>query len=248
MKAVTYKNIPFLIPSPGIKTSARDVGMAYWWKDSIKSALTYTEQVWFVNQFVDVEPLKVLEIFAGLGVSTAPLKGKIKTHIGIDHDSSSLDAFAALHDEAEAICGDSYKLAPRLLTGSLFNYVLAEYNAITTYRAFTDFKELPLFSKLFTSDIEYVAYVDSAKVKQHLHYPRYSQFFMSPMYDSDTYVEGVANYIKRVFGYGLKAVAYDSVNYTMLFQKDAAVTLDHIVDTRTLVDLKKYKEICSADV
>lgn len=221
--------------------------MAYWWKDSLKSALTYTEQVWYVNRFVDCEKLNVLELFAGMGVSTAPLKGKLNVHFGIDHDSSSLDAFSALHTTAKAICANSYEVYDQHIHEG-FNYVLAEYNAITTYRALTDGKELPMFSKLFSSNVEYVTYVDSAKVKEHLHYPRYSAFFDSPIYDSDTYIEGVANYIKRCFGYGLKAVAYDSVNYTMLFERGGEVCLDNIQDTRTIVDIKQYKEICNADL
>lgn len=247
MKCVTYKGVPFLIPAPGEKKNSRDVGMAYWWKDSLKSALTYTEQVWYVHKFVELNDLRVLELFAGLGVSTAPLKHKINAHVGVDHDSSSLDAFKALHEDAVAVCANSYEIYGELFQDGL-NYVLAEYNAITTYRALQDPKEKPMFEKLFTSDVEYVAYVDSAKVKEHLHYERYSKFFDSPIYDSATYIEGVANYIKRKFNYGLKAVAFDSVNYTMLFKKGARVSLENIQDTRQLVNLKQYKEVCNADL
>lgn len=247
MKCVIYKGISFLLPPPGEKTNSRDVGMAYWWKDSLKSALTYTEQVWYIHRFVNQDNLKVLELFAGLGVSTAPLKGKIKKHVGIDHDMGSLDAFEALHEDAKAVCGNTYELAEKYLAQD-FNYVLAEYNAITTYRALIDPKESKLFHALFNNGAQYVAYVDSAKVKEHLHYKRYTDFFDSPIYDSKTYVEAVGNYIKRLFGYGLVAVSYDSVNYTMLFEKGAQTCLDNLQDTRELVNLKQYKEAFNADL
>lgn len=249
MKCVTYKGVPFLIPPPGEKSSARDVGMQYWWVDSLKSALTYIEQVWYVNRFVEADPLSVFEVFAGMGVSTAPLRSRnIVAHVGIDHDSASLEAFRCVHEGATAIIGDSYKVAPDLLRNFKYEYVLAEYNAITVYRAVQDAKEQELFNSLFRSRARYVAIVDSAKVKEHLHYKLYSRFFDSPIYDSATYVEAVANFIKRRYGYGLKATAHDSVNYTMLFEADSPCYPEIIQDTRQLVDMKQYKEVCNAEV
>jgi hypothetical protein len=242
MKCVTYKGVSFLIPPPGEKNSSSEVGMSYWWT-SPKSALTYVEQIWYVNQFVKADPLNILEVFAGMGVSTAPLRSRnINTHVGIDHDKESLDAFSCVHEDAAAIVGDSYKVAPELLKKYAYDYVLAEYNALTVYRAIQDDKEQQLFNALFRSGVRYVTIVDSAKVKEHLHYKRYAAFFDSPIYDSHTYIEAVANFIKRKYGYGLQATAHDSLNYTMLFEMGAPCRPEVIQDTRTMLDLKQYKE------
>jgi hypothetical protein len=219
--------------------------MAYWWKDSLKSALTYTEQIWYLHQFVDLKEYNILEVFAGMGVSTAPLKksGKIKSHVGIDHDIESLRAFKSLHEPATTYCTNSYTLVPDLLKKRKFNYIFAEYNAITLYRALSDKKEAPMFVDLFEHGAEYIVFVDSAKVKEHLHYNRYAEFFDSPIYDSATYVEAAGNFIKRKLGYGLIAVSCDGINYSMLFKKNAACAFPmKIMDTRTLVNLKQYKE------
>jgi hypothetical protein len=243
MKCVTYKGVPFLIPPAGDKSSSSDVGMRYWWVDSVKCALTYIEQVWYVNQFVMSDPLNILEVFAGMGVSTAPLRSRvITTHIGIDHDKESIDVFSCVHESAISIIGDSYLIAPELLKKHAYDYVLAEYNALTVYRAIQDDKEQPLFNALFRSGVRYVTIVDSAKVKEHLHYKLYSKFFDSPVYDSATYVEAVANFIKRRYGYGLQATAHDGLNYTMLFEQGAPCRPEVLQDTRLVVDMKQYKE------
>lgn len=245
MKLVMYRNVPFLIPPPGEKQNSRDVGMSYWWHESLKSALSYTEQLWHIHSFIRANNLRTLEMFAGLGVSTAPLRSKLSTHVGADHDPECLSAFKCLHEFASACCIDTYTELGDIK--GAYDYVLAEYNALTTYRALTDKKERQLFDKLFAAEAQYVAYVDCAKVKQHLHYEKYSEFFEAPVYDSESYILAVRNFIIRNFKYWMKAATYDFMNYTFLFE-NRPTELECIKDVRSEVNLKLYKEICDVDV
>lgn len=244
MKVVSYRGVPFLLPPPGKKSNSQDVSMAYWWKDSLRSALTYIEQVWYVHQFVDLDKLSVFEVFAGLGTSTAPLRSRtITKHVGLDHDTECLDAFTAVHEGAEHHACDSYETAPKMLKEFKYDYVLAEYNALTLYRAIQSKKERPLLDAIFTSGARYIVIVDSAKVKEHLHYSRYGSFFDSPVYDSASYIESAGNFMRRLYGYGVIATAHDAVNYTMLFEKGAVPDYSRVQDTRATVNLKLYKEM-----
>ena len=254
MKQVSYKGVPFYLPEPGEKSNARDVGMAYWFKDSVKSALSYIEQQLWVHSFVKMHKLSILEVFAGIGCSTAglPATREITRHVGIDHDAINLHAFSATHPYAVAYQGDSYFAAPMFLTGQdayfdipdhtpRFDYVLAEFNAITMYRAMTDLKEKQLMDAIFAARPVYISFVDSAKVKLHLQYKTYSKFFGVDIQNTPTYVDAVRKYIKEKYDYAMVACAYDSVNFTYLFQAHAPQRAVDLQDARTLVNMEAWK-------
>lgn len=245
MKKVSYRGIPFYLPPAGEKRDARSVGMAYWFEDNLRTALTCVDHLWHAHSQVDLPELRILELFAGIGVSTAYLKGdKMALQVGIDHNAENLEAYKLTHPKAKSILGDTYERGVDCLETKAFNYILFEHNAITMYRAAREPKERVLLDAVFNSGAEYILFVDSAKPKEHLHWKNYSSFYGYDMLSSKSYLEGVSAWVKKTYGYGmLSPTAHDFVNYSMLFQKDAPVVEMELIDTRKIVDMSKYHVI-----
>jgi hypothetical protein len=242
MKKVSYRGIPFYLPPPGEKHDSRSVGMSYWFEDNLKTALTCVDHLWFAHSQVELQEIYMLELFAGMGVSAAYLKGdRIKFQVGIDHNAENLEAYKLTHPSAKSICGDTYTTAQRCLSAASFNYILFEHNALTMYRAAREEKERALLDAVFQAGAEYILFVDSAKPKEHLHWKNYSAFYGFDMSSSKSYLEGVSQWVSKTYGYGMiSPCAHDSVNYSMLFKKGAPVVDMELVDTRKVVDLGRY--------
>jgi hypothetical protein len=252
LRHVSYKGVPFYVPEEEVEegVTAADVGMQHWFNDSLRSTLTYAEQVWHVNQFVRGDLLNILEVFCGFGMSTAPiLQSRIDQHVAFDIDPGCVTAFKHLREDAKVVEGDSYYMTPLAVELQQYDYVLLEHNALTVYGAMQDPVERALLNCIFNSKARYVAFVDSAKVKEHLHYRTYSKYFQRDIIDSATYVRAIDRFFRSVYGYHIKAVAHDSINYTYLLEAstDAPDTYD-LHDTRGTVNLNYFKEIGYLDV
>lgn len=252
LRHVSYKGIQFYVPEEELEegVSAADVGMQHWFNDSLKSTLTYAEQVWHVNQFVKGDLLSILEVFCGFGMSTAPiLQARIDEHVAFDIDPGCVTAFKYLREGAKVIEGDSYYLTPLAVELKQYDYVLLEHNALTVYGAMHNPSEKSLLDCIFNSKARYVAFVDSAKVKEHLHYKTYSRFFEHAITDSHSYVRAVDRFFRYTYGYHIKAVAHDSINYTYLLEcSTEGADLYDLHDTRTSVNLNYFKDLGQIDV
>lgn len=252
LRHVSYKAIEFYVPDEQTTDSveASDVGMQHWFNSSLRSTLTYAEQVWHVNSFVQDNLLNVLEVFCGFGMSTASIdSSRIEKHVAFDIDEGCCEAFQFLRPEADVIIADTYFATVIATKIHKFDYILIEHNAMTVYKAIRDEVERGFLDAIFNSEPRYVAFVDSAKVKEHLHYKTYSAFFEMSIENSTGYVREVDRLFRRTYGYHIKACAHDGINYTYLFEKSSqqADTYD-ILDTRTVVDLKYFKDLGYIDV
>jgi hypothetical protein len=102
---------------------------------------------------------------------------------------------------------------------------------------------------VFKSGARYVAFVDSAKVKEHLHYQTYSRFFGMSISNSYEYLVAVDRYFRSTYGYHIKSCAHDGINYTLLLEASSAPADSFdMVDTRELVNLKFFKDLGYIDV
>jgi hypothetical protein len=194
--------------------------------------------------------MSILEVFCGFGMSTVTFPdNRIEHHVALDHDDDCANAFQYLRPEAKVFIVDSYLTAPVVVKLRQYDCVYMEFNAMTTYRALQDPVERSLMDAVFESDARYVIFVDSAKVKEHLHYGTYSKWFEMDMNSSAGYVRAVDRLFRRLYGYGIVAVAHDNINYTFLFEKSPrhADTYD-IMDTRTIVRLDQFKDLGHFDV
>jgi len=251
LRHVSYKGFEFYVPEPEQEEgNADEVGMQHWFDSSLRSTLTYAEQVWHVNSFITDCNLSILEIFCGFGMSTITIGGeRIEQHVAFDHDEGCANAFQYLRPDSKTFVADSYAAAPIALGIKQFDCVYVEYNAMTTYRAMQDPKERYLLDSIFNSGARYVIFVDSAKVKEHLHRHTYSKFFDFDVDSSDSYVRGADRYFRKMYGYGIKACAHDNINYTFLLDRGARQldTYD-IFDTRSIVNLSQFKHLGYIDV
>jgi hypothetical protein len=246
-----YKGVRFYVPAEDTDThtSADAVGMQHWLNDSLRSTLTYAEQVWYVNRTIPDDALAVLEVFCGFGLSTAPFSDeRLIEHVALDHDPGCCAAFKHLRPQASVFQGDSYALTPLILELKQFDYVLLEFNAMTTYRAMRDPKERRLLDAVFHAQPRYVAFVDSAKVKEHLHRRTYSNFFNHNIQCYESYVRGVAAFFRANYGYSMRACAHDAINYTFLFDRVLRHDWCDIFDTRPIVRLDQFKDLGYVDV
>jgi hypothetical protein len=251
LRHVSYKGFEFYIPEPEQEEgNADDVGMQHWFDSSLRSTLTYAEQVWYVNSFIHDCNLSILEVFCGFGMSTITIdSSRIEQHIAFDHDEGCANAFQFLRPDSKTFVADSYSASPIALGMRQFDCVYIEYNAMTTYRAMQDPKERYLLDLVFNSNPRYVIFVDSAKVKEHLHRGTYSKFFDYTIDSSDGYVHAVDKFFKQTYGYHIKACAHDNINYTMLFERSGGIPpYLQIVDTRTMVDISQFKDLGYIDV
>jgi hypothetical protein len=252
LRHVSYKGVQFYVPEEEETEdmNAADVGMQHWFNDSLKSTLTYAEQVWWVNRGVQDNLLKVLEVFCGFGMSTATIDSRrIIEHVAFDIDAGCTTAFKHLRPDAKVFEGDSYYMTPLIIEFQQFDYVLLEYNAMTTYKAMREPQERALMDAVFRSKPRYVVFVDSARVKEHLHYQTYSKFFGRPISNSHEYLIAVDRHFRLTYGYHIKSCAHDGINYTLLFECSADIidSFD-IVDTREMVNLKFFKDLGYLDV
>jgi len=252
LRHVSYKGVQFYVPEEETteNVNAADVGMQHWFNDSLKSTLTYAEQVWWVNRSVEDNLLRVLEVFCGFGMSTANIDSyRILEHVAFDIDPGCTTAFKYLRPDAKVFEGDSYYMTPLVIEFQQFDYVLLEYNAMTTYKAMREPQEKAMMDAVFKSRARYVVFVDSAKVKEHLHYQTYSKFFGRSISNSAEYLRAVDRYFRATYGYHIKSCAHDGINYTMLLEASTAPgdSFD-IVDTREIVNLKFFKDLGYIDV
>lgn len=250
-KHLEYKGVKFYVPDEdkSATVAADDVGMQHWLNDSLRSTLTYAEQLWYVNRTIPDASLSLLEVFCGFGLSTAPIdSSRISEHVALDHDRGCCEAFKHLRPDAHVFQGDSYALAPVIAALRSYDYVLLEFNAMTTYRAMRDPRERALLDAVFRSEPRYVAFVDSAKVKEHLHRGTYGRFFEHEIECSDAYVRGVESFFNRTYGYRMRACAYDAINYTFLFDRELRYAWCDIFDTRPLTRLDQFKDLGYVDV
>jgi hypothetical protein len=252
LRHVSYKGVQFYVPDEEATEGvvAADVGMQHWFNDSLKSTLTYAEQVWWVNRSVQDNLLRVLEVFCGFGMSTATLDSfRIIEHVAFDMDLGCVTAFKHLRPDAKVFEGDSYYMTPLAVEFQQFDYVLLEHNAMTTYKAMREPRERALMDAVFNSRARYVVFVDSAKVKVHLHYQTYSKFFGMTVTNSGEYLQAVDRYFRATYGYHIKSCAHDSINYTILLEcSTAPVDSFDIMDTRDLVNMKFFKDLGYIDV
>jgi len=252
LRHVSYKGVQFYVPDEEATEGvvAADVGMQHWFNDSLKSTLTYAEQVWWVNRSVQDNLLRVLEVFCGFGMSTATLDSfRIIEHVAFDMDPGCVTAFKHLRPDAKVFEGDSYYMTPLAVEFQQFDYVLLEYNAMTTYKAMREPQERALMDAVFNSRARHIVFVDSARVKEHLHYQTYSKFFGVSVTSSGDYLQAVDRHFRAAYGYHIKSCAHDGVNYTMLLEcSSAPVDSFDIVDTREFVDLKFFKDLGYIDV
>jgi hypothetical protein len=247
----TYKGVPFYVPAEESDepVSADDVGMQHWLNDSLRSTLTYAEQVWHVNRTIPDDTLSVLEVFCGFGLSTAPFSDeRLIEHVALDHDAGCCEAFKYLRPNASVFQGDSYELTPVVLDLKQFDYVLLEFNAMTTYRAMRETRERELLDAVFKAQPRYITFVDSAKVKEHLHRKTYSNFFEYDIQCYESYVRGVAKFFRSNYGYSMRACAHDAINYTFLFDRVLRHDWCDIFDTRSVVRLDQFKDLGYVDV
>lgn len=246
LRCVSYKGFEFYVPEPEqVEGNADDVGMQHWFDSSLRSTLTYAEQVWHVNSFIHDCNLSILEVFCGFGMSTVTIASeRIEQHIAFDHDEGCANAFQYLRPDSKTFVADSYAASPIALGMKQFDCVYVEYNAMTTYRAMQDPRERALLDSIFNSEPRYVIFVDSAKVKEHLHRNTYSKFFDFSIQSSDGYVRALDRYFMRVYGYHIKACAHDNINYTILLERSGgAHPCFDIIDTRDLVNLSQFKDL-----
>lgn len=245
LRHVAYKGVQFYVPQEEvIDVSADAVGMQHWMNDSLRSTLTYAEQIWYINRQLRDDLLFVLEAFCGFGMSTAPIADmRIEEHVAFDHDPGCCVAFKYLRPDAKVFRGDSYTLVPVAVNIRQYDYVLLEFNAMTTYRAMRDPKERAFMDAIFTSGARYVVFVDSAKVKEHLHRKTYSQYFDYEIESSDGYVRAVEKCFRETYGYSMVACAHDAINYTYLFDINCRPGQCDIFDTRPLVNLAQFKDL-----
>lgn len=248
---VSYKGYEFYVPEPEAESAANDdVGMQHWFDSSLRSTLTYAEQVWHVNHFIRDCNLSILEVFCGFGMSTVTIDDyRIEQHIAFDHDEGCASAFQLLRPNSKTFIADSYSATPVAVAMRQFDVVYVEYNSMTTYRAMQDPHERLLLDCIFNSKARYVVYVDSAKVKEHLHRKTYSNFFDYDIQSSDGYVHAVDSYFRREYGYHVRACAHDNINYTLLLECSGG-TQDafDIIDTRNAVNLSQFKDLGYIDV
>jgi hypothetical protein len=251
LRHAQYKGVPFYVPAEDADgpVSADEVGMQHWLNDSLRSTLTYAEQVWYVNRTIPDDAFSVLEVFCGFGLSTAPIQDeRILKHVALDHDAGCCAAFRRLRPQASVFQGDSYALTPVITQLKQFDYVLLEFNAMTTYRAMRDSRERRLMDAVFHAKPRYVAFVDSAKVKEHLHKQTYSKFLGYNVDLPGSYVRGIAQFFRAQYGYSLRACAHDAINYTFLFDRALRHDWCDIFDTRPLVRLDQFKDLGYVDV
>ena len=248
---VAYKGFQFYVPEPDTeKLSSDEVGMQYWVDSSLRSTLTYAEQVWHINSHITDCNLSILEVFCGFGMSTVTIGDeRIEHHVAFDHDEGCANAFQYLRPDSKTFITDSYAATPIAVGMRQFDCVYLEYNAMTTYRAMQDPRERQLLDFIFNSGARYVIFVDSAKVKEHLHRNTYSKFFGYEIDSSDGYIRAVDRFFRQTYGYGIKACAHDNINYTLLLDIGARQldTYD-IMDTRSLVRLDQFKNLGYIDV
>jgi len=242
---VSYKGFQFYVPEPDEEAASVDeVGMQHWFDHSLRSTLTYAEQVWHVNKFITETNLSILEVFCGFGMSTVTIdSSRIEKHVAFDHDDACCEAFQFLRPDADVIITDSYVATTIATKIYKFDCVYLEFNSMTTYRAMQDPNELALIEAVLNSEPRYVIFVDSAKVKEHLHRATYSKFFDFGIDSSDAYVRAVEYYFITHYGYRMAACAHDNINYTFLLKKGTDLTPCEIVDTRQLVRLDQFKDL-----
>lgn len=245
LRHVSYRGFEFYVPEPELEAgNADDVGMQHWFDTSLRSTLTYAEQVWHVNRFIEGENLSILEAFCGFGMSTVTIPdGRIEKHVGLDHDADCCRAFQYLRPESDTIITDSYIAAPVASRVHTFDCIYLEFNSMTVYRAMREESERLLLDALFTSGARYIIFVDSAKVKEHLHYRTYSEFFQTTIHDSRTYVNAVDEFFRRIYGYHMRACAHDNINYTYLLDSEYWPLECDMIDTRKVVNLSQFKHL-----
>lgn len=242
---VSYRGFEFYVPEPEAEAgSADDVGMQHWFDASLRSTLTYAEQVWHVNRFIEDSNLSILEVFCGFGMSTVTIpEGRIEKHVGLDHDMDCCQAFQFLRPDADVLMTDSYIAAPVAARVRQFDCIYLEFNSMTVYRAMREEVERGLLDSLLTSGARYIIFVDSAKVKEHLHYKTYSEFFDENIKDSRSYVNAVDQYFRHKYGYHMRACAYDNINYTYLLDAEYWPIECDMIDTRKVVNLSQFKHL-----
>jgi hypothetical protein len=242
---VSYKGFQFYVPeSYEESASLGEVGMQYWFDHSLRSTLTYAEQIWHVNSHITEMNLSILEVFCGFGMSTVTIdSSRIEKHVAFDHSEACCEAFQFLRPDADVIITDSYVAATIATKLYQFDCVYLEYSAMTTFRAFQDPNELALIEGVLNSEPRYVIFVDSAKVKEHLHRATYSKFFDFGIDSSDGYVRAVEYYFLTNYGYRMAACAHDGINYTYLLKRSPNMVPCEIVDTRQLVQLDQFKDL-----
>ena len=204
---VSYKGYQFYVPeSYEESASLGEVGMQYWFEHSLRSTLTYAEQIWHVNKHITEMNLSILEVFCGFGMSTVTIdSSRIEKHVAFDHDEACCEAFQFLRPDADVIITDSYAATTIATKIYQFDCVYLEYSAMTTFRAFQDPYESALLESVLNSEPRYVIFVDSAKVKEHLHRATYSKFFDFGIDCSDSYVRAVEHYFITHYGYRMAA-------------------------------------------
>jgi hypothetical protein len=248
---VSYKGFKFYIPEPEAEeVTADEVGMQHWFDSSLRSTLTYAEQVWHVNSFITDMNLSILEVFCGFGMSTVTIDGsRIEKHVAFDHDEGCANAFQLLRPDADVLITDSYTATTIATKIRPFDVVYIEYNSMTIYRAMQTLEDKALLDAVFAAEPRYVVFVDSAKVKVHLHYGLYSKFFDYDVRCSDSYVRGADKFFRANYGYHIKACAHDNINYTYLLERSSANYGEFdIVDTRDIVQLSQFKDLGYIDV
>jgi hypothetical protein len=242
---VSYKGFQFYVPeSYEESASLGEVGMQYWFEHSLRSTLTYAEQIWHVNNHITEMNLSILEVFCGFGMSTVTIdSSRIEKHVAFDHDEACCEAFQFLRPDADVIITDSYVAATIATKLYQFDCVYLEYSAMTTFRAFQDPNELALIEAVLNSEPRYVIFVDSAKVKEHLHRATYSKFFDFGIDSSDGYVRAVEHFFLTNYGYRMAACAHDGINYTYLLKRSPNMVPCEIIDTRQLVRPDQFKDL-----
>jgi hypothetical protein len=248
---VSYRGHTFYIPDDVTEQKGPDaVGMQHWFHHSLRSTLTYAEQLWHINN-IGMHKLhkpSVLEAFCGFGMSTAPFRQLIGDHWGIDHDWGCAQAFSHANPEASIMIGDTYKIAPEIVKSERIDYALLEYNSMTMYRLLRSDKEMQLLQTVIDRRVPYIVIVDSARVKEHLHRKTYGDWFGKDMSSYDHYVAGIADYFKEKYGYAMIGCAHDAINYTYLFELGGNIGYT-IFDARAAVDLSKFeREVLDVDV
>lgn len=249
MLKVTYRNTSFYVPVKPEMTNSRDVGFHYWYYDNRRAFITYIEYLWRSHWNVLKTmhaPARVLELFAGIGASSSYIADNISTHCAIDHDKSGMEAFKRVHPKADMVVGDTYEIAPEILEGLSFDYILYEHNALTFYRALREEREKKLFDAVMAHKADHVLFVDSAVVKLHLHTKTYGKFFgreiKLPKEDGlRSYFEAVSNYLYGHYGYSIMSVTRDGINAGVLLHRKPPADFD-IVDTRNTIDMNQLVE------
>jgi len=242
----SYRGHEFFVPYSvsEVKQKADDVGMHHWFKHSVNSTLTYAEQLWHINDiaFDRLRPSpKILEAFCGFGLSTAPYRDLVGESIGVDHDWQCVNAYAKANPKSSVKVGNTYTTSPDIMDKGDIDYVLLEYNSMTMYRLLRSDQEILLLDAAITNNVPLITIVDSSKVKGHLHRGTYGRWLDTEIKNDADYVSAIAAHMHREFGYGMIGCAYDSVNYTYLFELGREPRYS-MFDARQAVDLSQFKQ------